>query len=486
MKWTSILPSLLTSVVVSAASIGAYHLWQSQHAGSPFGYADAIPALPAHYSPMDNALPNFNTAAERTMHAVVHIKSKKTVTTQFFNDPFFDFFGFRPQIQQGTQEAVSTGSGVILSEDGYIITNNHVISDADELEVTLNDNRIYSAKVIGTDPTTDLGLIKIDAKNLPSIELANSDEVRVGDWVLAVGNPFNLASTVTAGIVSAIGRDLEIIKDQKAIESFIQTDAAVNPGNSGGALVNIDGKLIGINTAISSPTGAYAGYAFAVPANMMRKIAADLREFGMVQTPNIGITKYQNLDSKLSKEHSIPFTEGVYVAAFSDQSAAAEAGMKIGDIIVGADDVPIKQEGKLREMTARHRPGENIVLKIWRSGSYQTLKIKLRNPQGTTELIRMERNERLAELGIEVGDLSQQERSAYRLKGGAKILKLYAGRIRQTTANLQAGFIVLRANGVEVSSGADFTHILEQKGKKVTVEGFYPNYNMLYSYELNL
>lgn len=484
-KFSSVLPSLLISAAVSAASIGGYHWWQSSRIDARMRYAEGIPTRAVDFNPLDAGLPSFNVAAERTMHAVVHIKSKKTVTTQFY-DPFFDFFGFRPQIQQGTQEATSTGSGVILSENGYIVTNNHVIADADELEVTLNDNRTYAAKIIGMDPSTDLGLIKIEERGLPSIELANSDEVRVGDWVIAVGNPFNLASTVTAGIVSAIGRDLEIIKDQKAIESFIQTDAAVNPGNSGGALVNLEGKLIGINTAISSPTGAYAGYAFAVPANMMRKIVTDLREFGTVQTPNLGISKYQNLDGKLAKEHDIPFTEGVYVAGFSDKSAAADGGIQLGDVIVAADEVVVKQEGKLREMIARHRPGETITLKIWRNGAYQTSKIKLRNQLGTTELIRVERNERLAELGIEVGDLSSQELGVYRLKGGAKITKLYAGKIRQTTQNLKAGFIVLRVDGVEIESGAAFTKILEQRNRKIKVEGFYPNYNLLYSYEIQL
>ncbi|TAE55860.1 MAG: deoxyribonuclease HsdR, partial [Bacteroidetes bacterium] len=251
-------------------------------------------------TPPEGAPSDFFKASDASMPAVVHIKSLRTVSQTMYS-PFYELFGIKPQ-QQNSRQATSSGSGVILSPEGYIVTNNHVIEQADELDVVLYDNRSYKAQVIGRDPSTDLALIKIEAKNLPYIELANSDQVRVGEWVLAVGNPFRLASTATAGIVSAIGRDLEIIKDQMAIESFIQTDAAVNPGNSGGALVNLEGKLIGINTAIASPTGAYAGYAFAVPANIVAKIVSDLKTYGAVQRGFIGVRTVKDLNSDIAEQ----------------------------------------------------------------------------------------------------------------------------------------------------------------------------------------
>lgn len=487
MKPPFISRQLLTTVGISLSTslfaLGVYHVAMRPAVSSNFSH---IPP-PVHRTAYTQAgsLPSFNAAAEKTVHAVVHIKAKKKYIQQYY-DPFWDFFGYRPQMQQGAQEAVSTGSGVIISADGYIVTNNHVIEDADELIVTLNDNRSYPAEVIGTDPGTDLGLIRIKETGLDAVELANSDDVLVGDWVIAVGNPFNLASTVTAGIVSAIGRDLEIIKDRAAIESFIQTDAAVNPGNSGGALVNLDGNLIGINTAISSPTGAYAGYAFAVPANIVRKVIADLREYGAVQRGLAGINDVKVLNANYAREQGFPVSEGVEVVKLDEGGSAYDAGIRPGDVIISADGISIKNDVKLREIIARHRPGETMTIKYWRKGAWQEVKIKLRNQFGGTDVVVPERNETLHSLGIELDDLTERERSYYRLKGGVKITKLTAGKIRQTTP-IRQGFVFLTIDGKEVIKSADAVRIFEgASGRKISVEGFYPGENRLYAYEVQL
>ena len=309
-----------------------------------------------------------------------------------------------PQKYNNNQH-VSSGSGVIISPDGYIVTNNHVIKDADELNVTLFDNRTYKATVIGTDPSTDLGLIKIDGKKLPTLILANSDDARVGQWVLAVGNPFSLASTATAGIVSAIGRDLEIIEDRMAIESFIQTDAAVNPGNSGGALVDLEGLLLGVNTAIASPTGAYAGYAFAVPANIVKKVVSDLKKYGAVQRAFLGVGKVKSMDGDLAKSLGVNFSEGILIEDVPELGGAYKAGIQAGDIIVSIDGIKIRSEARMLELVGRNKPGDVIDVKVFSKGKYLTHKVTLTNEYGETEIIAPERNETLNELGIEIRDL---------------------------------------------------------------------------------
>lgn len=428
---------------------------------------------------------NFNTAAENTLSAVVHIKSIRTYSVRTY-DPFYDFFGVRPQQgQESARQSVSSGSGVILSKDGYIITNNHVIKDADELEVTLFDNRTYAATVIGTDPSTDLGLIRIDAENLHAVEMANSDQVRVGDWVLAVGNPFNLASTATAGIVSAIGRDLEIIKDELAIESFIQTDAAVNPGNSGGALVDMQGRLIGVNTAISSPTGTYAGYAFAVPANIVQKVIEDLKEYGTVQRAFLGIMEMTNINGTLARERSLDVSEGVLVGDLYDNGGAKTGGIKKGDVIVGINGFVVKNEAKLLEIVGRNRPGDTVTLDIDRDGKRLKLPVELTNQYGTSELLGVERSEVLNELGVELGDLSDEVRSRIGITQGVYVRRLYAGKIRKQT-EMKDGFIILRVNGKSYDSAMNLAAFFEKAKGEAKIEGFYYGRNRLYAYTLQL
>jgi Do/DeqQ family serine protease len=483
---------LLVSALVSLATLGIYHATgigrQPASSGNPeasnpnfvYNVSDNMPSLaPGEARPMADAPANFTQAAQMATPAVVHIKSSRTVTQTFY-DPFYEFFGVKPRQQNSKQ--MSSGSGVILGADGYIVTNNHVIKDADELEVVLYDNRTYKATVIGTDPSTDLGLIKIDAQNLPVLELANSDQVVVGEWVLAVGNPFSLASTATAGIVSAIGRDLEIIKDQMAIESFIQTDAAVNPGNSGGALVNLSGKLIGVNTAIASPTGAYAGYAFAVPANIVRKVVADLREFGRVQRGFVGVTYARNLNSDLAREFNIPFTEGVLIDGLNANMAAEKAGLRKGDVIVSIDGAAVKSDSKLLEFIARHRPGDILDVRVYRDGGYKNFKVQLTDEQGRTSPSTEARNPVLIELGLDYRDLSREELSRLGLENGVLITRLTAGRIRQQTG-LQENFVVLKYNEERLGSAAELTRKLESARGKIRLTGFYPGSNRLLAFE---
>lgn len=324
---------------------------------------------------------DFTIAAENSVNAVVHIASKSSRTTSQSVDIFEYFFGNQgQQMPKPKQEQIGYGSGVIISSDGYIVTNNHVVEGADEINVTLNERKTYSAKVIGTDPNTDVALIKIDAKNLPVIAFGNSDSLKVGEWVLAVGNPMNLASTVTAGIVSAKARNLGLIanegndnnpfdnrkpstKSSLSLESFIQTDAAVNPGNSGGALVNLRGQLVGINTAIISPTGSFTGYSFAIPVNIVAKVVSDIKQFGSVQRAMLGVV-IREINSEMAKEKNISVQDGVYVEEVADHSGAMEAGIKKGDIITKIDGLKVNTVSELQEQVGLHHPGDVVELSI--------------------------------------------------------------------------------------------------------------------------
>lgn len=357
--------------------------------------AAAVPAQPV----------DLTYAAEKSLPSVVHIlstKNSKVQTVEVENDPFSDFFsdpfGFfgNPQGNGGKQrrsvrtpKQQGSGSGVIISADGYIVTNNHVVADADELTVTLNDNKEYSARIIGTDKASDLALIKIDGKNLPAITIANSDDIKVGEWVLAVGNPFNLTNTVTAGIVSAKARSLY----QNGVESFIQTDAAINPGNSGGALVNTRGELIGINAMLYSQTGSFSGYGFAIPTSIMNKVVADLKQYGTVQRALIGIQGQDvknYVDAKKDKGEDIDLgtMEGIYVAKVTEESAAEEAGMKEGDVITAIDGKPVNKMAELQEVLAKKRPGDKVTVTYLRDKKKATKTVTLKNEKGNTQVVK--------------------------------------------------------------------------------------------------
>lgn len=374
---------ILSLVAVSAIVGAGAGYWASREAANQSSVPGAnaagagAPISLATYSgqaaPQGIAPVDFTQAAERSVEAVVHVKTK--YYRQQYVDPFYHFFFGRPQ-QSQQPSAMASGSGVILSNDGYIVTNNHVIEDANEIEVVLNDKRTFAAQLIGTDPNTDLALLKIEATNLPTIEIGNSDDLRVGEWVLAVGNPFNLTSTVTAGIVSAKARSINILNSDMKIESFIQTDAAVNPGNSGGALVNTRGQLVGINTAIASQTGSYAGYAFAIPTAIMQKVVADLRQYGTVQRALLGI-RMLDITQQVKDQLSLESMEGVYVGEVISGSAADKAGMKAGDVIVQVDGRPINASSQLQEQIGRKNPGDQITILVRRGQRSVTLQVTL-------------------------------------------------------------------------------------------------------------
>ena len=413
-----------------------------------------------------NVMPlDFKQTAKRVVNGVVHIQStmmyNQDQSPQAYRsvpDPFRDFFGeefkefFRQPQQPRNGEIparVGTGSGVIISTDGYIVTNNHVISDADDIEVTLHDNRTYKATVIGTDPSTDLAVIQIKEKDLPTVGFVDSDEIEVGEWVMAVGNPMGLTSTVTAGIVSAKGRNINILRDKYAVENFIQTDAAINPGNSGGALVNLAGGLVGINTAIASPTGTFAGYGFAIPANIVSKVVEDLIEFGMVQRGVLGIM-IRTVDGSLAKSKDLTTTTGVYVDSLVNNSAAEAAGIMVGDVIVAVDNIPVNSSPELQGIIAQHRPGEMVTLDVLRKGVHKSFTVKLNNREGKPTLADKE-SYVIRSLGIELENISPEAAQALNIQSGVKVEKLFAGKIRRQT-QMKEGFIITHVNGKVVKS----------------------------------
>jgi Do/DeqQ family serine protease len=416
----------------------------------------------------EQGVQDFTKAAESSVHAVVHVKttfSNRVAYNPFSFDPF-DFWG-RPR---SPQQAEATGSGVIITDDGYIITNNHVVENAEKVEVTLNDNRTYKARVVGTDPSTDLALLKVDEKNMPYIVYGNSDDLKVGEWVLAVGNPFNLTSTVTAGIVSAKARNIGILPDQFKIESFIQTDAAVNPGNSGGALVNTRGELVGINSAIASNTGSYTGYSFAIPVNLAKKVVDDLVEFGSVQRAFIGVS-IRDIDSKLADERGLRETQGVYVAGLTPGGAAEEAGLREGDIITRVGDITVNNTPQLQEQIGRFRPGDRVNLSILREGKEQQLAVTLRNKDGDTRIVKAE--ESLNLLGASFEQASAEERGRLGLQGGVKVSKLYSGKLR--SAGIKEGFIITSIDKKPVRNTQELDQLLKEKQGGILIEGVYPN-----------
>ncbi len=439
-------------------------------------YAGDVPAHFTNLTPPPPEVANdFVHAADLTVHAVVHVKTayeQKSFGNPFqFNDPWGGLFG-SPQYQQPQREVEASGSGVIISDDGYIATNNHVIENAEKVSITLNDKREYTAKVIGRDPSTDLALLKIDEKNLPYIVYGNSDDVKVGQWVLAVGNPFNLTSTVTAGIISAKGRNIDILKGDRKIESYIQTDAAVNPGNSGGALVNTNGELIGINSAIASNTGSYAGYSFAIPVNIVKKVIGDLLEYGTVQRAFIGVS-IRDLDSKLAEEKGIKQIKGVYVAGLSDGGSAQEAGMKEGDIILKVGDVAVNSSSELQEQIGRFRPGDKATVTILRGDSEKNLTMILKNKNNNTELVKVEKNSPVSFMDCQFTNVTPEEQNKLGLNGGVKIQKLNGGKFRN--AGIHEGFIVTSIDHKEIRSTEDLVDALQNKKDGVLIEGVYPN-----------
>ena len=421
--------------------------------------------------PLPSAPTDFVAAAERTVEAVVHVKTTAERVQNYYN-PFNDLFFGRPSTPEKL-EVEGSGSGVILTEDGYIVTNNHVIKGAKTIVVTTSNNDEYEAELIGADPTTDIALLKIEGNALTKVDVANSDEVRLGQWVLAVGNPFNLTSTVTAGIISAKGRDINIIDEQSAIESFLQTDAAVNPGNSGGALVNTAGELVGINTAISSRSGSFEGYSFAVPANLMLKVVNDLKEYGRVQRAFIGIN-YNEVTAALSEELNLEVNKGVYVANVISGGAADDAGITKGDVIINVNGKSIASGADLTEALGQRRPGEKLSVVVNRSGKHKAFEVVLKNKLGTTEMLTKE-EELLRNFGAELEELSSTDKRRLGLRYGIRVSKILGGRFQK--AGIPKDFIIVKLNNVYVENVESFDRLVRQfnPGDGVLIQGFEPN-----------
>jgi Do/DeqQ family serine protease len=473
-------------VVLGGAKVLGY-LGDHSFALGNSGYNSPV-RLTNYNGSVDPVSMNFTVAAEKTLPVVVNIQS--TVKTrnrgmqgggfgmQDLPEQFRQFFGpkmFRqPGQREGDNLQMGTGSGVLITPDGYVVTNNHVVAGADELTVTLHDKRVFKAKVIGTDPSTDLGLIKIDASDLPFVNFSNSDDVRVGEWVLALGNPFNLTSTVTAGIVSAKGRDLHIVQDQAPIESFIQTDAAINPGNSGGALVNLNGDLIGINTAIASPTGSYSGYGFAIPSNIVAKVVDDLKKYGVAQRGYLGAI-IRDLNGQLAKEKDLDINRGVYVDSLAENSAAGAAGIRKGDVITKIDGQPVSASSDILEAVGRHRPGDKLDVTIWRNGAEKMYPVTLKNKKGDTGTVqKSESSGVLNALGAEFQTLDKKEARKLDIAGGVKVIQLNEGKLSNQT-DMREGFVIVKADGRQIGSVEDLEAALKGKQGGVMLEGVYPD-----------
>ena len=401
----------------------------------------------------------------------------------FRNDPFFRQFKFEPN--NDSEPIIGGASGVILTPDGYIVTNNHVVKDADEIDVTLFNGKSYKAKIIGTDPQTDLALIKIDEKNLSFVAFGDSDKIEVGEWVVAVGNPFNLASTVTAGIVSAKARNINILKNQGAIESFIQTDAVMNPGNSGGALVTLEGKLIGINTAIATPTGVYAGYAFAIPVDIVKKVSNDLMNFGSVSRGFLGIS-IRDMDSKIAKEINIDRANGVYVDSVATNGAAKEAGVKAKDVIISIDGMETMTSSKLQEIVMRKRPGDKVKILLIRNGNERKeLVATLQKQEASPKITKTKNPELLTDLGVQLVPISKEDQKNYKVKNGLKVTKLYNGKLKKNT-NIREGFVITAVNNKEVSTIDSFIEAVEAQQGGIMLEGKYAGDPTYYYYAFGM
>ena len=473
---------VLTAAISAGVSLGVYS-YKEKHehtSNSSVVFDGQVPYKFASLTETSGVNTDFTVAAEKSIHAVVHIKSTETrqvLSRGFTGDPFFDFFfGDRGFGQPQPREREGIGSGVIISSDGYIMTNNHVIDKADKIEVTLNDKRSFPAKLIGVDDVTDIALLKIEANDLPVIPFGDSDKLKIGEWVLAIGNPFNLTSTVTAGIVSAKARSLGMGKMN--IESFIQTDAAVNPGNSGGALVNTSGELVGINTAIASQTGNFAGYSFAVPINMASKVVTDIKQYGSVQRAVLGIN-IRDIDATLAKEKDLKNLEGVYVDKVSERSAAMEAGIEEGDVVTEINSVKVKSMSELLAQVNRYRPGDKISVKAYRGKDLKSFNLILKNRQGNTDVTK---DKGIEILGAAFKALSSETKKQLGVSYGVEVSALTKGKFQ--TAGMRKGFIILKINDQPVSSQEDIENItsklLSSDEQGMFIMGMYPNGRLTY------
>lgn len=481
----TLLALLVVAGVSSATSIALFSTLQDKSETTSIN-ADTDPsayATPTTFTPVVSrpaVETDFTRAAASTVNAVVSIKSttmQQQRSSGSMEEELFRYFFGQGRRDYTPQPRVGMGSGVIISEDGYIVTNNHVIDQANKIEVTLNDKRSFEATLIGSDPITDLALLKIDAEKLPIVRFGDSDKLQVGEWVLAVGNPFQLNSTVTAGIVSAKSRNLGMIapSSRMGIESFIQTDAAVNPGNSGGALVNTAGELVGINTAIYSETGNYAGYSFAIPTSIVSKVITDLKQYGTVQRAMLGVS-IMEMNDQLAKEKKIELRKGVYVAEVSERSAALEAGLESGDVIVAINGVATPTVAILQEQIARYRPGDKVKIEYFRGKDKKEADATLKNSDGNTEVTKASN---IDMLGATLKEASDELKNKLRIRGGVEVAKVKEGQFKK--AGIRDGFVILDINGERIMNvknvEAVFQSLMrgETRDKVMFIKGLYPN-----------
>lgn len=439
-------------------------------------------------SPKFSNYVDLTAAAEHSVQAVVHIKTefkqKNSAWDSYYNDSFWEHFFGIPYGQSNEYPVQAAGSGVIIAPDGYIITNNHVVEDAEKITVTLNDKREFNATLVGTDAEADLALIKIEESQLPYLSFGNSDKVRIGEWVLAVGNPFNLTSTVTAGIVSAKARNLNIMDGSSNIESFIQTDAALNQGNSGGALVNVQGELIGINTAIASGTGYYTGYSFAIPSNIARKVASDLKTYGVVQRAYLGVS-IMDITPQKAEELDLKSLDGVIVGLVDANGAAYQSGLEEGDVILAINDTKTNSASELREVLMQHSPGETVKVKVLHKGQESVKDLRLLNRQGNTDIVEQSNATAEAVLGASFSDLSKRELNYYRITGGVKVTNSGDGLLKKS--GVKKGFVITVINGRIISDTKDLDNFFQHNSDRfIAIEGVYDNGYYKYTYTIQL
>jgi len=418
---------------------------------------------------------DFTYAAEQTVHAVVHVRTKSTVTPQAGNPIWEYFYGDR---YSRPREVKGYGSGVIISDDGYIITNNHVIEDAENIEVKLNDNRTFTAEIVGRDPNTDIALLKIKANGLPFVKYGDSDQLKLGEWVLAVGNPFNLTSTVTAGIVSAKGRNLDILDSDLKIESFIQTDAALNMGNSGGALVNTKGQLVGITSAIVSPSGAYAGNSFAIPVTIVKKVVEDLKQFGEVQRAIIGVN-IMEVTQEDAEKYKLNEVRGARISSVIPDGSAEGAGLKENDIIVKFDGMAVASPSELQEQVSRHRPGDRANITYIRNGKETTIPITMKNVAGNTNVVTPGMGGSGTVYGARLESLGSSDKNKFDVDYGVKVTELNDGVFKDY--GIKKGYIILSINGKKVRNASDVQNAMGDQDNLKSIEGIQSN-GTIFSY----
>lgn len=478
MSMKKILPGFLTALVGGVIAVFLYALFFNSPKTVYTVKEKPIVNLTNHSPVVKHKLQqvDLTLAAEYSVQTVVHVKTLYDRGDAYKSSPLYDFFFGNSSRGMRSQPVLGSGSGVIISDDGYIVTNNHVVRGSDVISVVLYDKRTYQAKVIGQDPVTDLALLKIDEEELPKIEMGNSDELQLGEWVLAVGNPFNLTSTVTAGIISAKARTLGLSSSKMSIEAFLQTDAAVNPGNSGGALVNARGELVGINTAIESRTGSYSGYSFAIPVTIVKKVVSDLMEYGEVQRAFLGVSII-TVDARLAQEYGLDRIEGIYISETTSGGAAEEAGIKKGDVLLSLNGIDVNSNSELLEQVSKYKPGDRVNVLIKRKGKRKQIELVLRNKLGDTGVITSDSHMRA--LGAEFEPVTSEDKYRLQISRGVKVSKLLDGKLREE--GITEGFIIYKINSTPIYDIDDIEEALNDvQNGGVFISGIYPNGRVAY------